>query len=74
MPLVTRLLCVGLAVAFESGCTRVTLVSEGSPIRVGPETTTRVYVYTDGEWVLSDNKVKIPEGWYCVPPSYVEDK
>lgn len=52
----------------------MTLVSEGSPIRVGPETATRVYVYTDGEWVLSDNRVKIPEGWYCVPPSYVEDK
>ena len=74
MPRATRLLCAVLVAAFVSGCTRVTLVSEGSPIRVGPETATRVYVYTDGEWVLSDNRVMIPEGWYCVPPSYVEDK
>jgi hypothetical protein len=27
---------------------------------------------TDGEWTLSDNCVTIPEGWYCVPPSFVE--
>jgi hypothetical protein len=23
--------------------------------------------------VLSENRVTIPEGWYCVPPSYVEE-
>ena len=28
---------------------------------------------TDGEWRLSDGPVTVPEGWYCVPPSYVED-
>jgi len=22
-------------------------------------------------WVLSDDKVVIPEGWYCVPPRFV---
>jgi hypothetical protein len=52
----------------------VTLVSEGAPIRVGPETKARVYVYEDGQWVLSSNQVIVPEGWYCVPPSYVENK
>ena len=52
----------------------MTLVSEGSPIRVGPETKARVYVYEDGQWVLSSNQVIVPEGWYCVPPSYVENK
>ena len=25
------------------------------------------------EWVLSANQVEIPEGWYCVPPSFVKD-
>jgi hypothetical protein len=28
----------------------------------------------NGEWVISDNEVLLPEGWYCVPPSYVEDE
>lgn len=27
---------------------------------------------TDGEWELGANCVEIPEGWYCVPPSFVE--
>ena len=28
---------------------------------------------TDGEWTLSANAFAIPEGWYCVPPSFVEE-
>jgi hypothetical protein len=62
-----------LAIAFESGCTRVTMVSEGSPMRVGPECKTKVYVMTDTGWELSPNHVTIPEGWYVVPPSFVEE-
>lgn len=26
----------------------------------------------DGKWTLSDNRVEIPEGWYIVPPSFVD--
>ena len=62
-----------LALAYASGCTRVALVSEGSPIRVGPDTKTRVYTLTDAGWELSPNTVTIPEGWYVVPPSFVEE-
>jgi hypothetical protein len=29
---------------------------------------------TDGKWELCANCVEIPEGWYCVPPSFVEEK
>jgi len=29
---------------------------------------------TDGKWELGANCVEIPEGWYCVPPSFVEEK
>lgn len=61
-----------LAVASAIGCARTVLVSEGSPIRIGPEMTGRVYTKTDDGWQLSDNRVRVPEGWYCVPPSYVE--
>jgi hypothetical protein len=31
-----------------------------------------VYASVDGEWRLSENAVTIPEGWYCVPPSFIE--
>jgi len=36
----------------------------------------RARIYTldsDGKWILGDNKVTIPEGWYVVPPSYVKE-
>lgn len=64
-----------LVVAFAGGCgSRTVLVAEGSPIRVGPDCSGRVYARVDGEWRLSPNKVKVPEGWYVVPPSFVEDE
>lgn len=63
-----------LAVAYASGCTRTILVPESAPIRIGPETEARVYAVDPAskEWRLSENRVTIPEGWYCVPPSFVE--
>ncbi len=69
------LMCfVALGLAFASGCTRTVLVSESSPIRMGPDVRGRVYVKTADGWQLGDNEVRIQEGWYCVPPSYVEEK
>lgn len=65
-------LLIVLALAFATGCARTVLVSEGSPIRIGPEMTGKVYTKTADGWQLSDNRVRVPEGWYCVPPSYVE--
>jgi hypothetical protein len=62
------------ALAFAIGCTRTVLVSENSPIRMGPEVKGRVYVKTEDGWKLGDNDVTIPEGWYCVPPSFVENE
>ena len=69
--------CRKLALAFVSifvcvGCSRVVLVTEASPIRIGPDCQTQVYTLIDGEWRLGDNKLIIPEGWYAVPPSYVD--
>ena len=68
-----------LALAFVStfvcvGCSRVVLVTEASPIRIGPDCRTQVYTLIDGEWRLGDNRVTIVEGWYCVPPSYVDSQ
>lgn len=63
-----------LATGFASGCTRAVLVPESAPIRIGPETRAKIYTRDGGEWTLSDNRVEIPEGWYCVPPSFVEEE
>jgi hypothetical protein len=62
-----------LAIALASGCGRTVLVAQGSPIRIGPKTQTQIYTRIDGEWVLSQNHVMIPEGWYVVPPDYVDE-
>ena len=62
-----------LASAWLIGCGRTVLVPESSPVRIGPGTKARVYAMVDGEWTLSDNRVSVPEGWYCVPPSFVEE-
>ena len=62
------------ALLFATGCTRTVLVAESSPVRVGPDVRARVYMLVGGEWQLGANAVQIPEGWYLVPPSFVEVK
>lgn len=70
----TAIAFAGLLVAFASGCSRTVLVSEASPVRIGPQVHGRVYALVKGEWVLSENRLELPEGWYLVPPSFVEDR
>jgi len=48
--------------------TRTVLVPPGELIRLGPDIEGRVYNWNGTEWVLSDNKVEIPEGWIAGPP------
>jgi hypothetical protein len=62
-----------LAVVFANGCGRTVLVSDGSPMRIGSDTAAKVYTRQGGEWVLSPDRVEIPEGWYVVPPRFVEE-
>lgn len=48
------------------GSTRVVFVDTQSDlVRIGPDVSGKVYVLKNGEWVLSKNKIKIPEGWYA---------
>jgi hypothetical protein len=62
-----------LAVGLMNGCGgRTVFVPEESPMRVGPRADLRVYHRVNGEWTLSENAIRIPEGWYLVPPSYVK--
>lgn len=62
-----------LALVLLIGCgPRVVLVSEDSPVRTGDDVRGHVYALADGQWIPSSNKVNVPEGWYLVPPSFVE--
>ena len=63
--------CAALVLVCGSGCSRTILVNESSPIRIGQVRGT-IYASVEGEWRLSENAVTIPEGWYCVPPSFIE--
>ena len=54
-----------------AGCTapRVVLPEQGAPLRAGPSIRGHVYVWTSNHaWELSDNEIKIPEGWYIWNP------
>ena len=49
------------------GSTRVVFVdTQSNLVRIGPDFPAgRVYILKNGEWILSKNKVKLPEGWYA---------
>ena len=66
-------------IGFAAGCgsnPRVVMIPpiewvDGVPtdlLKIGPGMTGRVYVHTAEGWVLSDNKVTLPEGWLASPP------
>ena len=42
-------------------------------VRIGPDVRGKVYFQRDGEWILSKNKVTLPEGWYAVGLPEEED-
>jgi len=74
MLILTVTVFVGLVLGLMSGCgSRTVFIPEDSPIRLGPNVQAKVYTLQQGQWVLSNNNVRIPEGWYCVPPSFVSD-
>ncbi len=48
------------------GSTRVVFVdTQADLVRIGPNVTGRIYTMVNGQWVLSKNKVELPEGWYA---------
>lgn len=48
------------------GSTKVVFVdTQSNLVRLGPGIEGKVYVLKNGEWILSKNKVKLPEGWYA---------
>ena len=74
MLIVTLLLALVHGSAIGCAPNRTVFVPEDSPMRVGPSSSMRVWMRLDGVWTLSGNRIEIPEGWYLVPPSYVEEE
>lgn len=66
-------LSLGLVAASATGCGRTVLIPEDSLLRVGPDARIRVWYHLKGEWHDSGQELKIPEGWYLVPPSFVDE-
>ena len=40
---------------------------------MGPNSKAFVYTLQDGAWTLSNNQVTVQEGWYLVPPAFVQE-
>ena len=56
-----------------AACSRAVFITDSAPARVGPDCRGRVYTLDDsGAWILSDNLVPIPEGYYFVSPVWVD--
>ena len=74
---VLKILLLTSAALFFMGCgsTKVVFVdTQSQMVRIGPDVTGKVYVLKDGQWVLSKNKMKLPEGWYAgALPADAED-
>ena len=66
----TRICVIAFASVFAISCgtTKVVFVDTNEAmIRIGPSVHGRVYFQQEnGDWILSKNKVKLPEGWYAV--------
>ena len=81
MSLQIKRLLILSAMLFGASCgtTRVVFVSEsvsaGNVVRMGPSVKGRVFFQnSEGEWVLSKNKVTLPEGWYAGSLDGEEDR
>ena len=58
------------ASAYVSGCarTRTVLVPPGEPVQLAEPVKAYIYVeMPDGSRVKSENRVVLPEGWWCFP-------
>lgn len=52
-----------------SGCVRrrTVLIPPGEPVQLAEPVEAHVYVSVEGERQRSENRVTLPEGWWCLP-------
>jgi hypothetical protein len=65
-----RTALISLAALLLAGCgQQVVLVPPGTPVRLAEPVSAKVGVPDGhGNWPVSNARVQIPAGWYCVPP------
>ena len=61
------ILCVILCMT-GCGSTQAIIIGSDDIVRTGSDVEGHVYTWDGDKWIKSDNKVKIPEGMYIVPP------
>ena len=65
-PLKILIATILLISGVSCGSTRVVFVdTQTDLVRLGPDVSGKIYVLKNGQWVLSKNKVRLPEGWYA---------
>jgi len=57
------------ASVYCGGCTstKVVFIPEGNPVMLAEDVRAYVYYEKDGRLVKSQNRVRIPAGWWCLP-------
>ncbi len=67
MKILKTILLISAALFFMGcGSTKVVFVdTHAQMVRIGPDVRGKVYVLKNGEWILSKNKMHLPEGWYA---------
>ena len=60
-------LCVSAVILPGCDTTRTVLVRPGDPVRLAEPVRARVYVNVGGQWQRTDERIQLPEGWYCLP-------
>ena len=66
-----------MVIAFATGCTNKKIVAhESAVLRVAPDVRGYAYLW-DAEtnaWKMSSKMITYPQGWYLVPPAYIEEE
>ena len=62
------ILCASLCMT-GCGTTQAIIIGSDDIVRTGSDVEGHVYTWDGEKWIKSDNKVKIPEGMYIVPPT-----
>ena len=58
------------ASAWPGGCVRTrrtVLIPPGEPVQLAEPVDAHVYIDVDGKRVRSENRLTLPEGWWCLP-------
>jgi len=51
------------------GSTQAIIIGSDDIVRTGSDVVGHVYTWDGEKWIKSDNKVRLPEGMYIVPPT-----